>query len=134
MLTSPPPSGAPRDAQLQSSTTNETAHTKLDRLFEAVEPYRRRTYVAGAVLATAGVASLFVSWDYPGAICAIAAGSIAADSMVTENKFRGRLEGRIGACVCSCKGEPTAGGCGQVKGDTCGAPYHIYGASVITDE
>ena len=101
---------------------------KSEAALEYIEPLRRRLYVCGAIIVAFGVFGIFCSWDYPGVFCAIAAGSIIADSASTKERLKARLTGRLGPCTrriggprsccasCACYDEPT-----------CGAPLHIFG-------
>lgn len=90
-----------------------------------VEPLRRRLYVSGASLVTTGVLCCFISWNYIGALLAIAAGAICCDSFLTKDRLKGRAENRIPSCSC-CKAR---NGCCEMCciEAHCGAPLHLFG-------
>ena len=98
-----------------------------------LEAERAALFRSGAACIVFGVALLFASWDYAGAACAIAAGSICVDAAKSAALFAARLRAQVGACEsldgrrCCCR----RGCCpGCYTGPTCGAPLHLYGLLV----
>lgn len=100
----------------------------VEETLAALEPHRRTLYVAGAVLTAVSTIGVFVTWDYPGIFCALAAGAIACDSFATRERARARLTGRLGPCGNLRTGQGSCC-CNDSCEPLCGAPLHIYGES-----
>jgi hypothetical protein len=98
----------------------------VEATLQEIEPHRRTLYVAGAVLTAVSTIGVFVTWDYPGIFCALAAGAIACDSFSSKERARARLTGRLGPCGNLRTGQGSCC-CNDSCEPLCGAPLHIYG-------